>query len=228
MFKAKQIYLARLLAIMVAFCFVSFINVQIISAQTAIEPPKGLAWGMSYEDVKIQLETEPDKDKRMKIEKLKEEKKLFPSFLTAKIKDAEFFDKKTQTAYAIFSMDKKLLSMYFTFEWTNDEESGLTRKGGTGRRNCWEFHQKLVGGLTAKYGEPTKNDVNDEDVGKIITNKSWFETTVGDEAGNEISVGLTRNVSKVLGAELDKYYVHFVYQSKEYVKAKKAKLADEI
>jgi len=221
MTRRKQNY-----AICVAFFAMLFLAMNVIGVRTAVSqivPPKGLAWGMSFEDVKIKLETEQEKD-RMKLEKAKEEKKLFPGFLTAKIKDAKVLDEKVDRAYAIFDKEEKLVAIYFVFAWDNDEEAGLVSAGGKGRKKCWELHQKLFEGFVAKYEEPAKNDVTEDKVGNPIAEKTWLETKFPDEDGNEILLALTRVISKPLGITIDQYQTYLFYQSQGYVKAKKAGL----
>ncbi len=190
-------------------------SIETASSQTIV-PPKNLTWGMSYEEVKIKLETEQEKD-RMKLEKAKEEKKLFPGFLTAKIKDAKMMDKEAKAGYAVFK-DDKIVVVYFQFDWHNDEDPGLIKAGGGGRRGSWAFLQKLTEGFTMKYGEPGSSTVSESAIGNPIENKKWFETTFRDEEGNEIWLGITMN--KTLGMEY--YYVLLQYRNVEYAKTVKA------
>lgn len=191
-----------------------------------IVPPKELAWGMMYDDVKIKLESSTEGDKSIELEKLKKEKKKFPNFLAAKMKDFHLFDKKADQAYAIFDNDNKLVGTYSLFEWENNEESGLGWHG-KGRKSCWEFYQEVVKDLTSQYGQPFNSNVSAAVIGNVIAANTWFETLFRDSENSEISISVTRSETKkafLTGLPVEKYYVHLFYRNNPDLKPNKHNL----
>ncbi|MFQ5751007.1 MAG: hypothetical protein ACE5HI_03345 [bacterium] len=191
-----------------------------------IQPPKMLAWGLAYDEVKIKLKTATQDGKSIKVEKLKKEKKKFPDFMAAKLKDFRIMDKKANKAYAIFDNDTKLVGMYSVFEWENNEEGGLGWHG-KGRKRAWNFYQQMLKDLTGKYGKPLNTNLSDDIIGNVIAANTWFETLFRDSEGSEISVSLTRSETKkafITGLPVHKYYVHLFYNNNPDLKPKRDNL----
>jgi hypothetical protein len=195
----------------------------VASACWAIDPPKGLSWGMTYDQVKTKLESAADKKDQSKLKESKTGKDLADGFTRAEIEKIEVLKKKPEKAYAIFQNDSGLCAVYYVFRWKNDEkEETMFDSKGKGRSKCWGFHQDLVNALASKYGDPT----SDETLGKrgeVVGNGVRFNTTWTDDSGSELIAYVTRSTKNMgpLG-RLDDYYVILLYQIPLGAKAEKA------
>ena len=182
----------------------------------AFDPPKGLKWGMSYDDCGNVVSQPKGDDEPLKLGKLKKgknDKGAVTAFDYADIKTVKLFEKKAKTAYAMFDSSGGLCQVNYSFSWDNDDEKGqdIFSKGGTGREKCYQMHGKLVDGLRGKYGEPAVEPKGDI-YGTTIAHGVALETMWKDTSSNTmIGVVLTRNKTNLVIGTLDQYIVQLIY-----------------
>ena len=125
----------------------------------AYDPPKGLHWGMSYQEVKKTLEGLP-KEKKVKVKKLEKKRsktllsrdQVPSSISVARLGTVKLFDKKSEAAFVFFHNEKGLCGIEYIFDWINDKDD--KNQFMRGRDHSWKYYQNLVKALTNKYGPP--------------------------------------------------------------------------
>jgi len=190
--------------------------VLLASSVLAYDPPRGMKWGMTYEECKTALGQPKGEDEALKIGKIQQVKanKNQPAgYGYAQIKSVKLFGKKAKTAVAMFDSTGGLCQISYTFSWDNDDKKGqdIFSRGGTGREKCYQLHGKLVDGLSGKYGEPVKEPKGDI-YGTSIAHGVTLETIWEDTTSHTmIGVVLTRNKTNLVIGMLDEYIVQLVY-----------------
>jgi hypothetical protein len=195
----------------------------------AFDPPKGLKWGMTYDEVKAKLEN-PDAGDKVKVKKLSKNHKtrtFFPEhnlsegYKSAQLEKIKLLDNKVKTAYAVFDTKGKFTVLQYQFDNITGEDTGDINK-------MWVYYQKLTDALKKKYGEPTRNQVTPIDFGIDIPKDTYLETAwVDEKGGDEIRVYVAH--FKIGGGllSLRLHYVILKYASKNWLENELDKVLEE-
>lgn len=137
----------------------------IISSVFAFDPPKGLRWGMSYEQAKAHLQTLP-KHKTSKLGKIMTVKN--PSKLTRLLigsvplvegilycdfkKNIKIADQKIHSSYLYFHPETGLCSVWYQRRFTNEDRIA--------NKLAWSYFKQVYSLLALKYGRPPAHDID--------------------------------------------------------------------
>ena len=199
------------------FCFFLFCCISPVIAQhKSITPPQGLTWEMSYLEAKRYLESE----KKIKIKKLKTEKKFKfpPGFKVAKVDNFKVMEQKSRHVYLIFDDERLLSRMRQEFEWRNDEGKGnfLVKGHGRGRKDAWRFFSELYSALTRKYGERThESQEKDFSSSPILKGTNPHMAIWEDNLGNRMRLSVYYKSS----SSFDRYVVRLQYSNAKILNA---------
>jgi hypothetical protein len=182
------------------------------------DPPKGLKWGMPYDEVKQVLEA-PSQGEPVKVNKLSKDNKtrvFFPKhqlpdgYRFTEIEKVELLDKKVSVALAVFDQTGGLVLIQYQFRMVTKDVAGDIQQ-------TWAFYQKLSDALKSKYGEPTRNQVTPVDFGVGIPADTYLETVWEEEGAGDQMRALVTNF-KIGGGLLHStnYYVMLEYSSKAW------------
>lgn len=195
---------------------VSLFFVLSVASLSAFDPPRGMKWGMGYQDCASVVGEPKGDDEPLKLGKLKQTKKGKDATVVydySDIKTIKLFGKKAKTSLVMFDSTGGLCQVSYTFSWDNDDKKGqdIFSKGGQGREKCYQMHGKLVDGLRGKYGDPIKEPKGDI-YGTTIAHGVALETMWKDTTTNTmIGVILTRNKTNLVIGMLDEYIVQLIY-----------------
>jgi hypothetical protein len=188
---------------------------------TAIDPPKGLLWGQTHEEVVATLNELP-KDERIEAKQSKKSEDLPEGFEAAEIKNVKLFGKKTEEARVVFDPTGGLCAVQYAFVWQNTEKTdNMFESANKGRDKSWEYHDELFQALRTKYGEPGTTipmELQGRDVSSGTKLKTeWVDSLTGDK----ILLAITRQKRNVVLTMIDNYIVVLLYHSPSYTEAKK-------
>lgn len=194
----------------------------------AINPPKGLEWGMSYEKLKVVLKN-PEKGDPPKVKKLSKNHKtrvFYPEhhlpegYRWTSLEEVKLLDKKVDDAIAVFDSDGGLTDLQYQFR--------IITGDGTEVEKMWAYYQKLSDALKKKYGKPDRDQVTPTDFGVDIPAATYLETVwVDNDTGSQVRVLVT--VFKIGGGLLSStnHYVILEYSSKLWLENQLKKVLDE-
>ncbi len=194
----------------------------VASISSAFDPPKGLNYGMSYDQTKANLDTQgvkverPDKKKINRILREYVEFNLPNNYSRAKIKGTELLDKKSDESYLVYDDEKGLVAFQYIFEWANDVNAGENEPTAQGFRKCWVFFDKLKNVLVSKYGDPTKDEVSAMLKAKDMPSGTEFKTDWVAPDSSSISLVITRQTHNVIIGIADIFLVFLTYANPEY------------
>jgi hypothetical protein len=189
------------------------------SSLFAQDPPKGLEWEMTYEQVKANLKTLP-KNEESKVGKLvKSSSKIglgvfkIPTLPGANVatfdKNLEIADEKINTSYLYFHPQKGLCSVYYQCRFIKDYKD-----------KAWNYFKRVQTILSAKYGEPDKSIPLDmPHVG--VLQESPYKANWIFEDGRTISLSLGSSKSFI-----ENFYVEIQYCTNAYYELIKEALKD--
>lgn len=188
---------------------------------TAIDPPKGLRWGQTHEEVMATLNELP-KDERIEVKESKELEDLPEGFKAAELKNVKLFGKKTKEARVVFDSTGGLCAVQYAFVWENKEKTdNMFESANKGREKSWEYHDELLQALQTKYERPSATfpaELQGRDVSSGTKLKTeWVDSLTGDK----IILAITRQKRNVVLAWIDNYIVVLLYHSPNYTEAKK-------
>ncbi len=207
-------------------CIISLVALGLSSY--AISPPKGLNWGMTYDDLKQVLEN-PQKGDAVKVKKLSKNHKtriFYPEhhlpegYRWAALEKIKLLGEKVYNAIAVFDASGRLTDLQYQFCFITGDDTEVPK--------MWAYYQKLSDALKKKYGEPDENQVTPVDFGVDIPKDTYLETRwVDDESGSQVRVLVTR--FKIGGGLLSStnYYVMLEYSSSEWLDQATNKVLDE-
>jgi len=188
----------------------------------AIEPPKGLEFGMTFEAAKSTLESsDTGKFSQLKVEDPKVYTKWFDSSYTvSQVKNVKLLDKKPERVWVLFDSTGALCGMQYIFEWQNDEKGSMFTRADKGRDKAWELLDELHGSLESKYGSPVKS-YPEERKGTSLSDNAEFGKTWTDSTGNRIEASIFRKRMNAVIATADAYFVKLLYASPSFEESKK-------
>ncbi len=173
--------------------FLTLACMLLASNTLAFNPPKGLSWGMTYDEVRNKLEN-PSKGEKAKIKKLSKDHKthtFYPvhelpeGYRYAEIEKVKLLGEEADEILAVFDEDGALSVFQYHFRIITGDESETINK-------MWSYYQKLTDVLKKKYGEPTRNQVTPTDFGAPLSKDTYLETVWDDEnSGDRIRVIVT-------------------------------------
>jgi hypothetical protein len=152
------------------------------------DPPKGLKWGMTYEEVVDKLKLQP-KDEAIDVKKLEEpkrqnaqfffpDKKTLQGFEVAKLEKVRILGKKADNSLAVFSDSAGLVLTQYGIRINEGNDANDLGE-------LWSTYQRFREVLVSKYGAPTQNQITSSEIGKelpIGTNliTEWKDSTTND------------------------------------------------
>lgn len=149
---------------MKSLIILSLTLVTTLTSSFAQNPPKGLKWGMSYDQVKTHLATLP-KNKRSKIDKpiiIKPNQKkrdllqammggimFIDNVSFARLKNnLKIADKKISKCFLYFHPNNDLCSVHYQVDFNQDDR--------VANELAWQYFKKTQSLLSVKYGEPVE------------------------------------------------------------------------
>lgn len=192
----------------------------------AIDPPKGLRWGQTIDEVRRTLQ-DLSKDERIEVKKAKALKDLPNGFQAAELKRVKLFGEKAKEARVVFDSTQALCAVQYGFVWANQEKTNnMFESPNKGRDRSWEYHGELLQALKTKYGDPTTTIPLDIIGGDISSGSKlrteWMDSLTGDK----IILAITRQKRNVVLSRIDNYVVILLYHSPSYTEAKEDEIRE--
>lgn len=194
----------------------TFFSVLLITPVKAIEPPRSLSWGLTYDSVRTalqaadKLEVKPLSKKGLpKGYKEYSELQLPRGFYRAEIEKVKLLKKDVQRTYAVFDTASKLVAFQYILKWDNDQSY-------KGFRKCWVYFGDLKRSLLEKYGTPTIDETTESVRGEDMPSGLKYATTWIDSLGNRIDLEITRQTHNAIIGKIDGYLVFLIYTSSSW------------
>jgi len=186
------------------------------------DPPKGLKWGMTYEEVVDKLKLQ-SKDDAIDVKKLEEpkrqnaqfffpDKKTLQGFEVAKLEKVRILRKKADHSLAVFSDSAGLvLTQYGIFINEGNDANNLGE--------LWSTYQRFREVFVSKYGAPTQNQITSSEIGKELPIGTYLLTEWKDSTTNDaIRLIVQNRGEKVLGVTMVSFlYVYLEYASRAWL-----------
>lgn len=198
-------------------------------AAKAYDPPRGLKWKMSYQEVESILGS-PKGDDALRLNKLEDPNRQNAQFFyphrnalkglkVARIDKVKLAEEKAEYSCAVFSDSLGLVALQYGLmigSGSGGDEKTLYETKTNGR--FWTTYQRLLELLSTKYGQPTENQITPGELGMPLPQGSdlktvWFDSTTGDA----IRLILQRRKEKLALITVDFLCIYLEYASRAWL-----------
>ena len=172
----------------------------------AIDPPQGLKWEMTFDEVKGVL----SQTKELGIKELSQKglPKGFKSYSDLRIPDgysrselkgAKLLEKKVKRSYLVFDEANKLSSFQYFLLFDQ------------GRGQCWSYHADFKHLLEQKYGKPILDETDEHIRQRDIADGVKYSVIWEDSSGCQINLIIS---NQSLGSDF--YLIFLIYSVNGY------------